>query len=173
VIHRAAAMPVYRRAVRPLPPRSQRRGDRALDGVLEIVNRVHRPPGPLDGLRRHRSLHRTTWMHGTADAARNEEPSQEAHVITVQARKCEGTARMNGRPRRPGFQTTLLYWRAPPLSQRGGTRAYVTVRIQAMTRRLARIDGLLGDLHRGARCPGQPIRQQKEPQPPRPPCPAN
>jgi hypothetical protein len=86
VIHRAAAMPVYRRAARPLPPRSQRRGDRTLDGVLEIVNRVHRPPGPLDGLRCHRSLHRPTRMHGTADAARTEEPSQEAYAITVQAR---------------------------------------------------------------------------------------
>src|SRR5260221_1437771 len=45
VIHRAAAMPVHRRAARPLPPRSQGRDDRALDGVLEIVNRVHGPPG--------------------------------------------------------------------------------------------------------------------------------
>jgi hypothetical protein len=27
-----------------------------------------------------------TRMHGTADVARNEEPSQEAHAITIQAR---------------------------------------------------------------------------------------
>jgi hypothetical protein len=64
---------------------------------------------------------------------------------------------------------------APPFepARRDASRAYVTVRIQATTRQLAGIDRLLADLHRGVRCPGQPIRQQKEPRPPWPPCPAN
>ena len=46
-------------------------------------------------------------------------------------------------------------------ARRDASRAYVTVRIQAMTPQLARIDGLLADLHRGVRCPGQPNRQHE------------
>ena len=54
-------------------------------------------------------------------------------------------------------------------ARRDASRAYVTVRIQAMTPQLARIDGLLADLHRGVRWPGQPIRQHERHQPPCPP----
>jgi hypothetical protein len=43
----------------------------------------------------------------------------------------------------------------------GASRAYVTAQIQAMTRQLVGIDGLLADLHGDVRYPGQPIREHE------------
>ena len=61
---------------------------RALHGIHSVVDRMQRSARPFDRFGRNRPLHGTTGMHGAADAARNKQPGQEAHLYPP----CDQTA---------------------------------------------------------------------------------
>jgi len=82
VIYLAVTMSVCRWPALLLPPGSQRRGDRPLDRVLEVIDRMHRTAGPLDHLGCHSAFHRPARMHCTPDAARDQQPRPETHTYS-------------------------------------------------------------------------------------------
>ena len=52
---------------------------RTLHGIHGVVDRMQGPPCLFDCFRRHRPLHGATWVHRTADTARNKQPGKETH----------------------------------------------------------------------------------------------
>jgi hypothetical protein len=87
---RAISMPENRSFA--LAARSDSRCRRALHRIHSVVDRMHRPAGPFDRFGRNCPLHGATGMHGTADAARNKQPGEEAHAYPqVTKRPCTNT----------------------------------------------------------------------------------
>jgi hypothetical protein len=81
MVDRAISMPENGSLALALAARSDSCCRRTLHGIHGIVNRMQGPACPFDHFRRDRPLHGATWVHGTADTARNKQPGEETHLI--------------------------------------------------------------------------------------------
>jgi hypothetical protein len=73
------AIPVPEDGSLALAARSDGCCRRTLHGIHSVVDRIQGPTCPFDRFRRHRPLHGATWVHSTADTARNKQSGEETH----------------------------------------------------------------------------------------------